>query len=111
MGYYTKFKVEVTGTKDEKESVYLCYLLKIIVMYNIYNEKIRENSFSFDIEEAKWYEYDEECTKFSKDHPHITINVHGKGEESGDVWKARYRNGDSERITLPEELPPFTKLV
>ena len=80
-------------------------------MYGINEERIGTSGFSFKVGNAKWYENKTDCIKFSKEYPHITIDVHGRGEESGDVWKARYRNGDFETVTLPENLPPFTRLI
>ena len=42
---------------------------------------------------AKWYDEKAQMRKFSAQFPTATFLVHGEGEERGDVWEHRYRNG------------------
>ena len=62
-------------------------------------------------EDTKWYEWKQDLTKMSTLFPDVTIDVEGTGEESGDIWKARFRNGESEKVEAEFRFPPFAKLI
>jgi len=62
-------------------------------------------------EDTKWYEWRADLTKVSTLFPDVTIDVEGKGEETGDIWKARFRNGDCEVVDAEFMFPPFRILV
>ncbi len=111
MSYYTNYEVSVTGFKDFKEAYTALQEFKEIVVHGIYDETLCDNEFEFSISEASWYDNEDDCLRFSKKYPNTTITVHGDGEENGDIWKARYRNGEFERIKLEVVLPPFQTLV
>ena len=42
---------------------------------------------------AKWYDEKAQMQKFSTHFPAATFLVRGEGEDRGDVWEHRYRNG------------------
>ena len=42
---------------------------------------------------CKWYEHEEEVAQFSKIYPDVLFELHGEGEESGDIWKKYFKNG------------------
>ena len=81
MGYYTRF--EVTHTSDSYDQN---------VLIDHYFEKITGYSIN-SLSEIKWYDYDTDMRKLSKQFPHIVFTVEGDGEETGDHWKAYYKNG------------------
>ena len=80
MGYYTRHKLTVIGGTD-------CTIN--------HEKKISEladyiNCFDNDI---KWYDNEEDMKEYSLQHPEIIFLIDGKGEESGDIWKAYFKKG------------------
>lgn len=116
MGYYTNYEVTVSNFKDEKEAVYFDHKFNEMVGYFQESKIIRVNHdgkylLSFYISDAKWYDYDNHLTSLSKSFKDVLIEVHGEGEESGDVWKARYKNGKSEFVKAIVVFPDFEEIV
>lgn len=60
--------------------------------------------------EAHWYDHDKDLIKISKKHPTVLIEISGDGEDSDDIWSARYRNGESETVQF-EGLPDFKEIL
>ncbi len=87
MGYYTHFKLMVTGETD----------------IDIIGELRDENDWAKGAldgggaayEEYKWYDCKEDMLEFSKRHPDILFLLEGEGEEAGDVWRFYAKNGRS----------------
>ena len=42
----------------------------------------------------KWYGHSHDMKALSKRFPTLVFELSGEGEESGDIWKARYVNGE-----------------
>jgi hypothetical protein len=75
MGYYTNFEVEIFPKNPE-----------------LYQHFIDEYYIG---EDTKWYSYDTDCKRISKsDYPNTLIILSGVGEESGDIWKKAFLNGE-----------------
>lgn len=90
MGYYTKFDIS-----DNPETV---------------QEAIEEQSnYSWDHGqmEGKWYKYEEDCRKVSKDFPNLVLVVEGHGEEQGDDWIAYFKDGKMQRVNAVVTYAPF----
>ena len=55
---------------------------------------------------AKWYEYDTNMLKLSREFPNYLFTLHGEGEEAGDIWNRYYFNGKTQtekaKITFDE---------
>ena len=49
-------------------------------------------------ESCKWSDYRSEMIELSKSCPNIRLTLYGEGEESGDIWKEHYLNGQYQRI-------------
>ena len=81
MGYYTDFDFS-----DNSQEV-------IEAIYEI--SDYRHHGVGGKINAAKWYDHKEHCLEVSKKFPDQVITVYGEGEESGDIWKAYYKNGKS----------------
>lgn len=56
---------------------------------------------------AQWYDYDKDLAAISASHPGVLIEAYGYGENTCDLWAARYRDGKSETIRF--EGPPAFK--
>lgn len=116
MGYYTDYEIEASGFKDKTEAEFFEFKLGKDVGYTLEsgsNGIASDNTWTFSakINEAKWYDWETNMKKISKEFPHITIDVTGVGEEQGDMWKARFRNGEFERVVAEFKMPDFTELV
>jgi len=85
MGYYTRFKLTVTGETD----------IDVIGAFRDENDwaeaALDEDGRNMD--ECKWYNCKEDVLEFSKKHPDILFLLEGEGEEAGDIWKFYARNG------------------
>jgi hypothetical protein len=109
MGYYTKYTVKISGADDTN---HLRKVLETLELHREYDETFSDDGRDVTVstEPQKWYTWERECILVSKVYPKITIEVHGEGEETGDIWKARVRNGESEYVKAKIVFDPFVKL-
>ena len=112
MGYYTDYSVEATGFNKRDEAEFFAFkLVQNDYVSNStrfhYGELGSEFSVQFDVNESKWYGYSDDLRTASLWFPHVTIDVEGKGEESGDQWRHRFRNGEQERVNAVISFPDF----
>ena len=77
MGYYTTYDI----SNNSQEVI----------------DRIHEVSEYSCLQGVKWYDHERDCLQISKEFPDQVISVEGEGEESGDIWKAYYKNGKSFR--------------
>lgn len=80
MGYYTRHELEIVSGVD----------------YNIdYEQEISELAdYGSCFEDSiKWYDCEKNMKEYSKKHPNTIFCINGEGEESGDIWKAYFKNG------------------
>ena len=56
--------------------------------------------------EGRWNTKYEDMKKISEAFPTLLFHIEGSGEEVEDLWKERWKNGESEYIHV--EWPPFT---
>lgn len=59
---------------------------------------------------AQWYDYDKDLAAISASHPGVLIEAYGYGENTCDLWAARYRDGKSETIRF-EDPPAFKETL
>lgn len=53
-----------------------------------------QSGYSYCFEDRiKWYEMEFDMKDYSKQHPNTVFEISGGGEESGDLWKAYFKNG------------------
>ena len=101
MGYDTFFNVNITApTKKEHFAV-----LKEIA--EAADQDIPNVNYGF---EGHWYDWDADLAAISARHPGVLIEAGGNGEDSNDIWAARYRDGKSEIIRF-EGLPDFKEIL
>lgn len=88
MGYYTDFKLTVPeGDLDS-----IAQDLSEISTY--------EWDADLELYEAKWYDHHKDMIALSKKHPNTLFCLEGDGEENGDLWKAYYKDGKSQRCSV-----------
>ena len=79
MGYYTNYTVEVQGSIDTEK----------------FKERFEEvTGYAWaHLDNIKWYYWVEDMKQLSKEFSDTLFIVYGEGEESGDIWKAYFKNG------------------
>jgi hypothetical protein len=103
MGYYSNFELT---TKPHKE----IDLNDLETMSGGYVWDRQGSSYRIE-EQVKWYEHDEHMKKFSKKKAYkdVTFVLDVEGEESGDIWRAYYKNGKSCSYQAELTFPPFNE--
>lgn len=95
MGYYTKFDLDViSGQSDPVE------------LERFYQDQGNDKTFgSYDLpldlndsEPMKWYDWKKDMEALSMDYPNVLLVLSGEGEESGDIWKSYFMNGQSQVV-------------
>lgn len=108
MGYYTDYKLEVTGFEDAEAAEFFEFKLLKVTEYSGWDVEVHSRTFTVNatLNEAKWYDWEKDLETLSKQFPHVVIVVDGVGEEPGDIWRARVHNGEMKRavatITFPD---------
>lgn len=95
MGYYTRFELNVLYTQPDPDQLAADFLE--ITGYEL--EGLDEDTH-------KWYDYNENMLTLSRLHPSTIFELYGEGEDSGDIWRTCYCNGNraggSAEIVYPE---------
>lgn len=110
MGYYTQFEIEADGFKDKMEAEFFNFRLNKISNY-YFNASVGDGVLIIETDDIKWYDWEKDLITISKEFPHVLIEVNGSGESTGDIWHARFRNGESEVHHAKMNLPPFKRIL
>lgn len=110
MGYYTRFEVSATGFETEELAEFFVFKLNRQSAYD-FSVTVSGTSIAFDTDEIKWYEWETELSTLSRSFPGVTIYVEGHGEEQGDIWRARIRDGESEIVQAKMTFPDFERIT
>lgn len=118
MGYYTSYELKIKTEDEEKlKSIFdyllndeqgkaTCYGLNIDSVTEEVdcprcegNGTIRQYMEGMDGhlesgEPCKWYKHDEHMTALSKKFPDVVFVLDGEGEETGDMWRKFFKNGE-----------------
>ena len=80
MGYNTRHELSIVSGNDN---------------FTDYEQEITDSTdysslFEYSI---KWYDCEKDMKVYSKKHPNVVFCIDGEGEESGDIWKAYFKDG------------------
>jgi hypothetical protein len=86
MGYYTDYNLSIHSGVVHFEG-----LVEILEEISGYEWDLNVTNSAW--MNGKWYDHDEHMVRLSKMFPDVTFQLDGEGEESGDIWRAWYKNG------------------
>lgn len=99
MGYYTRHSLRVFGFNAETQSATLQVEDWLPEYESIVKAIADRSGYDYPFgEEIKWYDHEKDMVFVSKKFPNLLFELSGEGEESGDLWREYYQNGDLERI-------------
>jgi hypothetical protein len=111
MGYYTTFELTATNFKDEAETQ-LCFDQLKSMSYSGWEQTDGCSvSFTATLYEVKWYEHEADMLRLSTQFPNVLFELEGVGEEPGDQWRMRVRNGKNSRVKAQIIFPEFDDTV
>jgi hypothetical protein len=119
MGYYTKYELSWSGSKQIKEECVSCggsgYHIKNDV--DAYLDSLEKHldvnlggrfpSVDELEDSIKWYDHEIQMRYLSKKFPDAVFTLRGEGEESGDVWVKYFKNGKMQQQKLVVEFDEF----
>jgi len=97
MGYYTQYDLEL-GSNERLDRDGIAEKFEDISGFSMH---------SIDDESMKWYDYDTDMQKLSKEYPEVLFIMTGIGEESDDNWRHYFRGGKSHKVDAIVAYPPF----
>lgn len=106
MGYYTDYslKIEIPGKKNKHDII--INDLDTITEYSW--EEVGDKTYSPG-DSIKWYDHDSDLKTMSKmpRYKDAIFTLDGDGEESGDIWRAFYKNGKTYSWQPQMDYPKF----
>lgn len=98
MGYETYFILKMDGQEyreDLHKGIWEFFISKTDIGYVPHAET------------CKWYRYNDDMIELSRLYPHIKFELHGAGEDDGDLWITYYVNGKRQRCEGTITYEPF----
>ncbi|QGH76408.1 hypothetical protein SEA_DAUBENSKI_104 [Streptomyces phage Daubenski] len=92
MGYYTDFTLRAEGRGAVYDKM-MRDRSKITFSYSNYDFTLGDWLDRDYSENLKWYEWEKDMKQLSKEWPNVLFILDGDGEETGDLWRAWFRNG------------------
>lgn len=116
MGYYTTFKLNAAEFKDRDQAEFFEFKLVKETEYTGWDTQsypVGEKGYevSATLSEVKWYDHEEDLLRLSTQFPGVLIELEGVGEEPGDQWRMRVRDGKAARVTAQIVFPDFDDSV
>ena len=128
MGYYTEFKIELSGDARQVEEIRLGlsweaqrqktldelpdgYDIKAakaaVAKIRVGDAECFAASVDAFSEAMKWYTFEADIKAISLQFPKVMFTVEGHGEEQGDQWMAYVKNGKMQMCKAVVTYPPF----
>lgn len=115
MGYYSDFKLTAQGFDNEEHAEFFEFKLVKLSSYTGWSLRHTIGTEGWMVYgllgEAKWYNAEEHLLQLSKAFPRVTIDLKVEGEERGDIWKLRARDGKHERVSAKVVFEDFKDLT
>lgn len=93
MGYYTRYKL------IEPKRPTLEELKMLVQIQPDYFPDIRfaEELWNGDMDEMKWYDYEQDMLQLSREFPDVLYVLHAEGED-GERWRTYFKGGKSQTV-------------
>jgi hypothetical protein len=102
MGYETRYSLDIEADVILKEvkgidsngkpaSVFIRSFVDVEELKREIADQISDNYLWSD--GCKWYDHQKDMRSFSRKYPEVLFILSGEGEESGDMWRAYFKNG------------------
>jgi hypothetical protein len=106
MGYYTSYELRIDP--PERTDEVAAYVEAQGLTDDLYGlDWFRAaDGFVPTYDAVKWYGHQEDMVHLSRAFPLVTFVLSGDGEEQGDVWRKRFRNGKVDVQTAPPVVWP-----
>ena len=105
MGYMTYFDLSIIGEEDKVESFKKDLLEESKSDDGKINSEV-DALLEYGYRCAKLYDLENWIDAVAPRHPDVLVILNGDGEESGDLWEARWKGDKHERHEAI--IPPFT---
>ena len=94
IGYYTYYHLSAHGDSDEKIKTASNRLAELMD-YGVPEESPYPNSpfYWLNYDSLKWYDWENDMYKLSKEFPTIVFTLYGEGEDHDDTCRAFFKNG------------------
>lgn len=100
MGYYTEYDLSFVAESEDQHKEILTKLSEI--------SGYQANDFQ-GWNSIKWYDHVQDMVKLSTLYQDTLFTLEGEGEESGDLWRAYFKNGKHVRNTAKIVFPDFNE--
>lgn len=116
MGYYTNYDLKWSGASSGSEVCPHCGGSGRITTDDVIQTFIETEPFLYGNSEpikhsledsCKWYDHEEDMVRLSKKFPDVVFELHGEGEESGDIWVKYFKNGKKQVVKAELKFAPF----
>lgn len=109
MGYPTAHTISVYGTDDQAMRKIIDKMKELGIIGYAVNEDLECES------PVNWFSEEEDMLELSREFPDVRFEVHGEGDNQGDIWEDHFLNGMTYRshaeITIPEFNPELLRKV
>mgnify|MGYP003480903412 FL=1 len=99
MGYCTTFVISVEdGDPSEGEFDRISHMLETYEDFEFWGDE-------WVASDVKWYDYNDDMQRLSKEFPQFRFYVHGDGDDSDDLWEDHWQDGRYQHCCA--EIPPY----
>lgn len=101
MGYITTYTLKADSNKDA--------IVDLRFGYEDANYAVNDDGSTN--ESCKWYSHEEDLKGFSLLYPDTLFELHGKGQDEGDLWAKYFKNGKVQVAKAFISYPPFDETL
>lgn len=101
MGYLTNYSLTLHNATEDQEAK----VLNLLNAKEIIGYALTDDFNAYD--SVKWYDHKKDMIEISIAVPDVLFELHGEGEETGDIWDHYFKNGKAQLCKAKIVIPPF----